>query len=113
MDGVTAFGEEFIPKVNDAAMRRGTHPRQLVRPFAVHPSVDLGKLAAEHLRTHEVRFGRALGRTFFRLLDVGEGASDLASYLLFDGEFARRLIELGRADAAARRDELADFLFSS
>lgn len=30
-------------------------------------------------------------------------AGDLASYLLFDGTFAKKLIELGRADAEARR----------
>ena len=35
--------------------------------------------------------------------------SDLVSYLLFDGAFASRLIDLGRADAAARRDELMAF----
>jgi NTE family protein len=35
--------------------------------------------------------------------------ADLASYLLFDGAFCRRLIELGRADAHARRHELASF----
>jgi hypothetical protein len=38
-----------------------------------------------------------------------EGEADLASYLLFDGTFCRRLIELGRADAQARKDELLEF----
>jgi NTE family protein len=32
--------------------------------------------------------------------------ADWASYLLFDGRFAERLIELGRADARARADEI-------
>ena len=35
--------------------------------------------------------------------------ADLASYLLFDGTFCRQLIEMGRADAEARRDELLAF----
>jgi NTE family protein len=39
---------------------------------------------------------------------VGDEA-DLASYLLFDGDFAHQLIELGRADARARRQELLEF----
>jgi NTE family protein len=46
-----------------------------------------------------------------RQLAEGEPRSeaDLLSYLLFDGEFARRLIELGRADARARHAELCAF----
>ena len=38
-----------------------------------------------------------------------ENEADLASYLLFDGPFCRKLIEMGRADAQARRDELVEF----
>jgi NTE family protein len=38
---------------------------------------------------------------------AGEG--DLLSYLLFDHCYAGHLIELGRADAAARREELIAF----
>ena len=33
--------------------------------------------------------------------------SDLLSYLLFDGDFAAELIEMGRSDAAKKEDELA------
>ena len=48
-----------------------------------------------------------LTRRLFNLLDLGvDGEADLASYLLFDGPFCRRLIEMGRSDAQARRDEL-------
>jgi NTE family protein len=35
--------------------------------------------------------------------------ADLVSYLLFDGGFAEILIDLGRADARARRDEWIRF----
>ena len=45
-----------------------------------------------------------------KLLDFGAGdQADLASYLLFDGSFCRQLIELGRADARAKRTELLEF----
>jgi NTE family protein len=44
------------------------------------------------------------------LLDSGlTDESDLASYLLFDGAFARKVIDLGRADAEAMRDRLLAF----
>lgn len=110
-DGMAVAGEDFLTRINERAVLRGQFPRRIVETIAIRPSVDIGKLAGEHLRTNRVRFGRALGRGFTRLLDLGEGAdSDLASYLLFDGDYARRLIELGRKDAAARRDELLDFL---
>ena len=39
---------------------------------------------------------------------VGDEA-DLASYLLFDGAFARKLIDLGRADAEAMREKILAF----
>jgi NTE family protein len=41
-------------------------------------------------------------------MGVGDEA-DLASYLLFDGAFCKQLIELGRADAKARKDDLLAF----
>ena len=77
----------------------------------MRPSADIGRLAEEHLRRNRLRFDRLLGRSVLRLLDVGEGQdADLASYLLFDGEFVRELVELGRRDARARKDELSDFI---
>lgn len=49
-----------------------------------------------------------------RYLMRGLGSSDeiteLASYLLFDGAYCRRLMEIGRSDSEARRDEIRDFL---
>ena len=72
----------------------------------------------QRFRTHTMRppcagimkANPVMTRRLFDLLDLGiEGEADLASYLLFDGPFCRRLIELGRADAQARRDELIEF----
>ena len=70
-------------------------------------------MAAALLRRERAKLGQILGRTLLRMMDMGEGAdsADLASYLLFDGVYARELIALGRADAHAQRDEIADFVF--
>lgn len=111
-DGIAEFGEGFVQKMNERASRRGDPSRTLVQALSIRPSIDIGRIAADHLRTHRARFGRALGRSFLRLLDVGEGGdADLASYLLFDGAFARELMEMGRRDAREKRDEIEAFLF--
>ncbi|MBK8171565.1 MAG: patatin-like phospholipase family protein [Sandaracinaceae bacterium] len=112
--GERAYGPEFMSKVNTELIKAGHLPRRQVQAFAVRPSLDIGRLAGEHLRKNARRFNTELGKTFLRLLDIGEGAdADLASYLLFDGDFATRLVDLGRRDAEAKRDELADFLFGT
>lgn len=112
-DGVKAYGPEFLDKLNDAAKARGAlAPRRVVSSLVLRPSTDIGKVAADYLASHRVRFGKALGRAFISMLDVGTGAdADLASYLLFDGGFAQTLMEMGRRDAHARRSEIEAFLF--
>jgi len=111
--GERAFGPDFMTRVNGELIASGQHPRKRLRALAIRPSLDLGRLAGEHMREERGRVRRELGTTLLRLLDIGEGAdADLASYLLFDGAYAARLVDLGRKDAAARRDEISDFLFS-
>jgi NTE family protein len=78
----------------------------------VRPSMDLGELAAHYARSEA--FERAAtgltGRLVRRLAEseVSDEA-DLLSYVLFDGGFAKLLVDLGWEDARARRDELAAF----
>jgi NTE family protein len=80
--------------------------------MVLRPTTDIGLVASDYLAANRVRFGKSLGRAFISMLDVGAGAdADLASYLLFDGGFAQTLIEMGRRDAHAKRDEIEAFLF--
>lgn len=70
------------------------------------PSEDLGGIAARHAR----QMPRTV-RALLRILGAANGeGSELLSYLLFESGYTRELIALGRADAMARRDELAAFL---
>ncbi len=112
-DGVRAYGPEFVDRINDAAKARGAlAKRRLLSSMVLRPTVDIGQVASEYLASNRVRFGKSLGRAFISMLDVGAGAeADLASYLLFDGGFAQTLIEMGRRDAHAKRDEIEAFLF--
>jgi NTE family protein len=109
-DGEKAYGPDFTKKINEFSKQRGGQPLRHVETFAIHPSTDLGLLAADHLRHRKLAGGTLITRRLLKLLDSGEGPhADLSSYLLFDGTYASRLIDLGRADAAARRDELLEF----
>jgi NTE family protein len=108
--GNAGYGPDFVPHLNEAAGRRGGHQFRPINTFVVRPTEGIGQLAAEHIRKGKLRAGPALTRQLLRLLDVGVAEdADLASYLLFDGGFARRLVDLGRSDAQARRAELMNF----
>jgi len=110
-DGVRHY-DGYLDRINDEARKRGEPEKRIVDAFPIRPSVDLGTIASEHLRSNRARFGATFGRTFLRLLDVGSnGDADLASYLLFDGTYARELIALGRRDAAEQKDAIEAFLF--
>jgi NTE family protein len=108
--GSAAFGGDFLTHMNNAAVTRGGHQFRPIDMLVVRPTEGIGQIAADHIRKGKLRAGPAVTKRVLKLLDVGVADdADLASYLLFDGGFARRLIELGRSDAHARRAELLDF----
>lgn len=109
-DGERAFGPGFAAQMSHASREMGRAPYRRVEHAIVRPTEDIGRMAADQLRSGKTNSGSVVVRRLLKLLDVGVGTeSDLVSYLLFDGAFASRLIDLGRADAAARRDELLAF----
>jgi NTE family protein len=109
-DGTRAFGDSFTQAMSKEAQRRGAPAYRFVNNLTVRPSEDIGRLANDHVRKGRFRGDPMLIKRLFTLLDIGVGdEADLASYLLFDGAFCKQLIEMGRADAKARRDELLEF----
>ena len=110
LDGTRAYGPGFGDSLSAEARRRGAQEYRLVTCLRIRPSEDIGRLANEHLKRGRLRGDPILTKRLFGLLDMGvEREADLASYLLFDGPFCRRLIEMGRSDAHARREELLEF----
>jgi NTE family protein len=110
VDGTGTYGPGFPEALTAQARKRGAQEYRYVKCMRVRPSEDIGRLANDHLKRGRLRGDPILTKRLFRMLDLGvESEADLASYLLFDGPFCRRLIEMGRADAQARREELLDF----
>lgn len=111
VDGTQAYGPSFVDKMSEEAAKRLGQPYRHVHALAIRPSEDIGKLASMFVRRGRFKGGNPiLARRLLDLLDIGVGdEADLASYLLFDGDFANQLIELGRADARARKDAILEF----
>lgn len=105
--GTRAYGHSFPELLNATLQPNVGHPVRYVRHLVVRPSRDIGRMAAEFVHSPEFR-KRApgfAGRLVRRLADSeAPDQADLASFLLFDAAFAEQLIDLGRRDAAARRD---------
>jgi NTE family protein len=95
--------------------KRGT-PYRPIQTMVFAPSEDIGNIAGDFLREHifSARLGKALRALFFRRVtaEAEPWEADLASYVLFDGRYAERLIDLGRRDALRRAHEIQQFFAS-
>ena len=103
---------ERLRRINELVRQLGHAPRHGVEPLreidvTVHvPSEDIRDIAQRHAR----RMPRTL-KTMFRLLGATrDRGSQLTSYLLFDGDYCRELIELGYRDGLRHRDALVPFV---
>lgn len=90
---------------------RGASYRK-INSLVFRPSRDLSEMAALYV-ANELE-GSSLGPGTRWLLGKASrtrvaAGSDLASYLLFDGKFIGRLIDLGYKDALRRADEIREF----
>src|SRR5690606_6688146 len=110
-EGMEAFGPSFIPTMSETAQRIRGQKYRHIDTVVIRPSRDIGEMAAEFVDVLRSQLGRVSGWMLKKLAaeDV-LGNSDLLSYMLFDGRLGAALIELGRADADAARDQLIEFL---
>jgi len=107
--GHASFGEKFESMMNHELVRLRGAPLRRIQAVHIRPSEDIGTLAAEFVAAGRMRVSGLIAHKLIHRLADSEAPheSDLLSYLLFDGDFASDLIELGRRDAASKEDELA------
>ncbi len=113
--GTKAYGPEFTAALNTALGNNAGRGMKKMNAMLVRSTEDIGKLAAEFVQSPAfARVQGVTGRLLRHVADLGNARNeaDLLSYLLFDGEFAGHLIELGRKDARARHEELCAFVES-
>jgi NTE family protein len=111
--GEEVYGPDFLTRINPAIRRQRGNGYRKVQTAILRPSHDLGALAAEcHRRGGGPRELGLISALLTRATRRGvpEQEADLLSYLLFDRSFTEPLVELGRADAKAREDELLRLL---
>ncbi len=117
--GRRAFGPAFAESLAAISEDGLAAPMREVRDLVIRPSRDIGLLARDHAerRVRRLRRGTLASRLLRRAAAdadaAQDGAADLASYLLFDQEYADELIALGWYDARQMRSELLEFFSSA
>ena len=107
--GTEAYGQEFEEKLGEVMKRMRGAPFRKIKTLVIRPSEEITQVTRRHIQESSVlsRAGGLVGAIFRRMADRGgDQASDLLSYLLFDGEYAAELIQLAIRDAHAQRDEI-------
>lgn len=77
-----------------------------INSLLINPSQNFGQLASEHFLSLPLAV-----RTMLRITGIRQHSdSSLASYLLFEQDYTRRLIQLGYDDAMVQMDAIMTFL---
>ncbi len=96
--------DRLVKEVRGAGLRRVDH-------LLIRPSRDIGEMVGEIADDSPESFwGAGPAAEIVRRMATGpDRGLDLLSYIVFDGLYATRLIEMGYVDAMAQHDALVDF----
>ena len=111
--GEAVYGDDFLARINPAVEEQRGAAYRKVDLSVLRPSQDLGVLAADcHRRGGGSKELGWISAAMTRAIRHGvpEGEADLLSYLFFDRCYTGPLVELGRADAKAREEEIVALL---
>ena len=87
-------------------LEKNNMPLHAVDFRMLSPSIALEKIAIDHTHT----LPRTIRTLLFTLGALKKSGANLVSYLLFEKEYCRALIQLGYEDTMQRRDDLMKFL---
>jgi len=102
INDIIKSGEHMFPESTPFTKYR------YIETCSINPSENIGLIANDYLSSSKYRHNK-IYRTILKMIDVGSIEADLASYLLFDGDFANILIDLGYNDAKQNKYKILDF----
>lgn len=106
--------EKELERVQKVWIQHRGAPYKRLDALVFTPSIDLGAIAGTYIRES---LDRDSLRPMVRYLieragsDGASSEADWASFVLFEGGFAERLLQVGFDDALAKRQEVLDFYF--
>ena len=112
--GEATYGDDFLDRINVAVREKRGADYRRVRALTLHPSRDLGEVAATAYTDAKEGGMGFLPRLLTGLAQRGapQGEADLLSYLLFDRSFTEPAMALGREDALTQKDAILELLLA-